>query len=170
MSHDKILLRLAGLACLAGAGLRAAGAFPSLHIPGQGTEASYFAVDLLLSLGLVGLFAGISQFRGWLGVVGFAGALAGFELIRTGERLGGGDAYQRSSAILGLALAVCGLALIGGKGLVRLAGAAWLASLAVGLVGTVLHQAFGFTIASLLFCLGFALGGLVLLQGGPRRG
>ena len=170
MSHDKVLLRLAGLACLAGAGLRAAGAFPSLHIPGQGTEAIYFAVDLLLSLGLVGLFAGIARFRSWLGVVGFAGALAGFELIRTGERLGGGDAYQRSSAILGLALAICALALVGGRGLARYAGVAWLASLAVGLAGTALHLAMGFTIASLLFCLGFALGGLVLLQGGEAGG
>lgn len=166
MSHDKILLRLTGLACLAGAGLRAAGAFPALHIPGQGTEADYFAVDLLLSLGLVGLFCGIARFRSWLGVVGFAGALAGFELIRTGERLGPAGSYQTSAAILGLALAVCGLALAGGKGLPRWAGAAWLGSLAVGLAGTALHLALGFTIASLLFCLGFALGGLVLLQGG----
>src|SRR5258705_12548149 len=109
MSHDKTLLRLAGLACLAGAGLRAAGAFPSLHIPGQGTEALYFAVDLLLTLGLVGLFAGVARLRGWLGVAGFAGALAGFELIRTGERLGGGDAYQRRSTGPGPAPAVAGL-------------------------------------------------------------
>lgn len=170
MSHDKILLRLAGLACLTGAGLRAAGAFPALHVPGQGTEAMYFAVDVLLTLGLVGLFAGIARFRSWLGVVGFAGALAAFELIRTGDRLGGGDSYQRSASVLGLALAVCGLALVSGKGLARYAGAAWLASLAVGLVGTVLHLTLGFTIASLLFCLGFALGGLVLLQGGDKRG
>ena|SRR5258707_596296 len=167
MSHDKILFRLAGLACLVGAGLRTAGAFPALHIPGQGTEANYFAVDLLLSLGLVGLFAGIARLRTWLGVVGFAGAIAGFELIRTGERLGGG--YQSSSAILGLALAVAGLALVGGKSPVRWAGAAWLASLAVGLAGTALHWPMGFTAASLLFCLGFGLGGLVLLQGGERR-
>lgn len=169
MSQDKTLLRLAGAAALAGAGLRAAGAFPALHVPGQGTEALYFAIDLLLTLGLVGLFAGVAQFRGWLGVVGFAGALAGFELIRTGARLGGGDAYQRSSTILGLGLAVAGLALVGGRGLVRWAGAAWLASLAVGLIGAVLQWPLGFTVASLLFCLGFGLGGIVLLQGGERR-
>jgi hypothetical protein len=169
MSKDKTLLQLAGLACLIGAGLRAAGAFPALNLPGQGTEALYFAIDLLLTLGLVGLFVGVARLRTWLGVAGFAGALAGFELIRTGERLGGGDAYQRSSAILGLALAVAGLALVGGKGLSRYAGAAWLASLAVGLAGTALHWPLGFTAASLLFCLGFGLGGLVLLQGGERR-
>jgi hypothetical protein len=168
MSHDKILLRLAGVAAVAGAGLRAAGAFPGLGFPGQGTEALYFAIDLMLSLGLVGLFVGVGRFRTWLGVVGFAAGLAGFELVRTGERLGGG--YQSSSAILGLALAVAGLALLGGKGFVRYAGVAWLASLAVGLAGTALHWAPGFTAASLLFCLGFGLGGIVLLQGGDKRG
>ncbi|HEY0438181.1 MAG TPA: hypothetical protein VGC92_16185 [Phenylobacterium sp.] len=170
MPQDKILLRLAGLACLVGAGLRAAGAFPSLHVPYQGTEALYFAVDLLLTLGLVGLFAGVARFRTWLGVVGFVGALAGFELIRTGARLGGGDAYQRNSAILGLALAVAGLALLGGKGVVRFVGVSWLTSIAVGLAGAALRLPMAFTAASLLFCAGFVFAGVVLLQGGEAGG
>src|SRR4051794_17921644 len=106
MPHDKTLLSLAGAAALAGAALRIAAAFPSVRIPYMGGETLYFAVALLLMLGLVGLFAGIGRFRSWLGVLGFAGALAGFALVRTGDRLGGGDAYQRSAAILGLALAV----------------------------------------------------------------
>ncbi len=174
MRHDTILLRLAGVAALIGAGLRAAAAFPSVHIPVLSPEALYFTIDLLLTLGLVGLFAGIAAFRGWLGAVGFVGAVAGFELVRTGERLGGADAYQRSSAILGLALAVAGIALVRGSGLARYAGGAWIASFAVGLAGTALHWPAAFQAASLLFCAGFALGGLALLAetaagGGPTR-
>lgn len=169
MHREALLLRLAGLAALGGAGLRLAAAFPALRIPGLSGEALYFTVDLLLSLGLVGLFAGSSRFRTWLGALGFAGALAGFELVRTGARLGGPDAYQRGSAILGLGLAVAGLALVQGKGLTRYAGGAWLISLAVGLAGSALHWPAGFLVASLLFCLGFALGGVALLRGADYR-
>jgi hypothetical protein len=170
MRHDSILLRLAGAAALLGAALRVAAAFPAVRLPGLAGEPLYFAVDLLLMLGLVGLFAGISRFRGWLGTLGFVGALAGFALVRTGARLGAIGAYERSSAILGLSLAVAGLALLGGKGLARYAGGAWIASLAVGLAGTALHMPVGFLVASLLFCLGFGLGGLILLRGGDKRG
>lgn len=170
MTNDKSLIQLAGVAALAGAGLRVAAAFPSLHIPSLSGEPLYFAVDLLLTLGLIGLLAGVARFRSWLGVLGFAGAVAGFELVRTGARLGGGDAYQRSSAILALSLAVAGLALVGGKGLSRYVGGAWLASFAIGLLGSLLHWPTGFFAASLLFCLGFGLGGVVLLAGGDSRG
>ena len=170
MRREAIFLRLAGLAALIGAALRLTAAFPALRIPGLSGEALYFTVDVLLTLGLVGLFAGIARFRTWLGALGFLGALAGFELIRTGARLGGGDAYQRGSTVLGLALAIAGVALVQGKGLTRYAGAAWLVSLAVGLAGSVLHWQPAFLVASLFFCLGFALGGIVLLRGGDGKG
>jgi hypothetical protein len=163
MRRQTPLLQLAGVAALAGAGLRVSAAFPSLRIPGLSGESLYFIVDLLLILGLVGLFTGIASFRGWVGVLGFVGAIAGFAMVRTGDRLGGADAYQRASAILALSLAVAGLALLRGPGLARYVGAAWLASFAVGLAGTVLHWPQGFLVASLLFCLGFGFGGLALL-------
>jgi hypothetical protein len=47
-------------------------AFPALKIPGFSGEALYFAIDLLLTLGLVGLFASLAPFRTWLGALGFA--------------------------------------------------------------------------------------------------
>jgi hypothetical protein len=166
MRHDTVLLRLAGLSALTGAALRAAAAFPRLRVPILRPEALYLTIDLLLTLGLIGLFGGIARFRGWLGVLGFVGAVAGLELIRTGERLGGGEAYQRSSAALALSLAVAGVALVREPGLARYAGGAWIASFVVGLAGTALHWAPAFQAASLLFCAGFALGGLVLLVEG----
>jgi hypothetical protein len=165
MPHDKILIRLAGLCALGGAGLRVATAFPSVHVPVLGSEALYLTIDLLLTLGLFGLFAGLSRFRGWLGTLGFVGAVAGFALVRTGERLGERDAYQLASSVLALGLAIAGLALVGCKGIARFAGVAWLASLALGLVGTAVHWGPAFQVASLLFCLGFGLGGLALLLG-----
>jgi hypothetical protein len=169
MSRQTPLLQLAGVAALAGAGLRIGAAFPALKIPALNGELLYFTVDLLLTLGLVGLFAGLAGFRTWLGSLGFAGAIAGFELIRTGDRLGGAEAYQRGSAILALSLAIAGVALARSPGVGRYAGAAWIASLAVGLAGTVFHWAQGFQVASLLFCLGFGLGGAGLLFSGAGR-
>ena len=169
MGHDRRLLRLAGLAALAGAALRVVAAFPSAPVPGLTPEALYLSVDVLLMLGLVGLFAGVPRFRSVLGAVGFVGAVAGFMLVRTGERLGGTDAYQTAAAILAGALTVAGVALASGRGLIRWAGAAWIASFAVGLAGTLLHQEGAFLAASLLFCAGFGMGGVVLLRGGDGR-
>ena len=169
MRQDTLLVRLAGVAALAGAALRLSTAFPVVRIPGLGAEAVYFLIDLLLTIGLIGLVAGVARLRTWLGALGFVGALAGFELIRTGSRLAGPDAYQTSSAVLAFSLGVAGLALVQGKGLGRYAGAAWLASLAVGAGGAMLHWQPAFLVASVLFCAGFAIGGVLLLRGGDNR-
>ncbi len=169
MRLDPTLLRLAGFAALAGALLRLVAAFPAIQISGLGQQSLYFAVDGLLTLGLIGLMAGTDRLRTWLGALGFVGAILGFELIRTGDQLGGEGGYQRGAAVLSLALAIMGLALVRGQSLVRHAGWAWLASFAVGLAGSLAHQPVGFLAASLLFCLGFAIGGVVLLRGGGGR-
>ena len=168
MTRDSLLVRLGGLAALAGAALRAATAFPRVHIPALGPQALYFTIDLLLTAGLVAIFCGVGRMRTWLGALGGLGALAGLLLIRTGDRLGGADGYQRGAAVLALGLALAGLAMLGGKGLTRFAGVAWLASFAVGAAGAMLRWPLGFTVASLLFCAGFALAGVVAVRGGEQ--
>ncbi|MBI1200535.1 MAG: hypothetical protein GC203_21960 [Phenylobacterium sp.] len=166
MRQDTLLLRLAGACALLGALLRLNAAFPTVTIPRLSGETLYLTIDVLLMLGLIGLFAGLPKFRGWLGAAGFVGAILGFALIRTGARLPlPGDAYQTASAVLGLALAVAGAGLVPGGGVGRWVGVGWIASFVVGLAGVALHWPMGFTAASALFCTGFALGGAGLIGG-----
>lgn len=167
--RNDILLRLAGAAALAGAALRLNAAFPTLDIPLLSGEPLYFTIDLLLTLGLIGLFAGFASFRTWLGTLGFAGAIGGFLLIRTGERLLGASAYEVASGVLSGSLAVGGLALVLGGWLGRFVGAAWIGAFVVGLAGTLAHWSMGFTIASAAFCGAFALGGAGLIVGRGLR-
>jgi hypothetical protein len=166
MRQDDLLLRLAGVAALAGAALRLNAAFPTVAIPRLSGEALWFTIDLLLMLGLIGLFTGLAKFRSWLGTVGFVGAVAGFALIRTGARLPlPGDGYQTASAVLAAALALAGLGLVLGGGAGRWIGAGWIAALVVGLAGTLLHWPTGLTAGSALLSASFALGGAILLAG-----
>ena len=166
MRANDLLIRGAGLAALAGAALRLTTAFPQLELGALPDEAAYLVVDVLLTLGLFGLFCGLPKFRGVLGTLGFVGAVAGIELIRTGERLLGASAYETAAAVLSLSLAIAGAALIPAGGLARFVGAAWLASFVVGFAGGLVAWPPAFLIASVLFCVGFALGGGLLLAGG----
>jgi hypothetical protein len=169
MRHDADFLRLAGLAALAAAALRLTAINPQLAIPGLRGETLYFAVDLLITLGLLGMFCGITRFRTLAGAAGFVGALAGVALIRTGERLGGEDAYQRAGLVLIVSLAVAGWSLAARRGLIRYVGLAWLASPVVGALGQALRLPVAQNLAVILFCLGLGLGGVVLTRGGDRQ-
>jgi hypothetical protein len=166
MRQDTLLLRLAGVAALAGALLRLNAAFPTVALPRLSGEALAFATDLLLALGLIGLFAGLPKFRNWLGAAGFVGAVAGFLLVRSGGRLAlPGDDPRTASAVLALSLAAAGASLLPGGGVGRWVGAGWIAALAAGLAGALLHWPMGASVGVALSCAAFALGGAALLGG-----
>ena len=165
MPLDVTLVRFAGFCALAGALLRAIAAWPDLPLLEPSIQKLYFGIDLLLTLGLIGVLADTPRLRTWLGALGFAGALAGIELIRTGDQIGGPGGYSRGTSVLALSLGLVGLVLlIREQGLARLAGLAWIASLIAGLAGSFSGNSQGFLAASLLFCLGFALAGIRLIR------
>ncbi len=169
MPFDITLVRCAGVAALVGALLRALAAWPALPLSDTGMQLLYLVIDFLLTLGLVGAFVEMTRLRTWLGTLGFLGAMGGFLLIRTGDQLGGEGGYARATSVLALALAMVGLVLlVRERGVARLAGLAWIASLATGLVGSFGGVSWGFLAASLLFCLGFALAGLRLIRTEPE--
>jgi hypothetical protein len=167
MSEDRALLRLGGAAAIVGGILRLAAAWPDLPLSPAGREMLYFLVDLVLVLGLIGLFGGLPRFRSWLGWMGFVGAVAGFLMVRTGDRLAGPGSYMIAASVVAAALALAGLSLITAKGLVRYTGAAWIASFLVAMGGVIVKAPGSFLVASLLFCLGFILGGVALVREQP---
>jgi hypothetical protein len=169
MTTDRILFRIAGVAAMAGALLRLVTAIPSILAGRQGREGLYLTVDLLLLFGLFGLFAHQARLRRGIGPLGFAIAVLGFVLIRTGPRIGAFATYEFAASVLAIGLAVMAASVIRVHGWMRATGAAWIASLVVGLVGAALRAPFGFLAASLLFCLGFAFAGMLLLASPEAR-
>ena len=166
MRHDTLLLRLAGGCAILGAALRLNVAFPTVSVPNLSREALEFAIDALLALGLVGLFAGFQRFRTWAAAAGFVGALLGILLIRTGGRLPlPGGSGQTAATVLALSLAVAGAGLVPGGGVARWMGVGWIAAFALGLAGTLLHWPTGAVAAVALTCAAFALGGAGLVGG-----
>jgi hypothetical protein len=151
-----------------GAALRLATTVPGgLNTPPL-AEPVYFTIDVLLTLGLIGLFTGMSALRTRAGAIGFALAILGILTIRTGPRLLSGQTYYTVGAgLIALGLAIAGLNLIRTQGLTRLVGAAWIASFVVGMFAAMSGIGALITLAAILFCVGFGIGGLFLVQ---RRG
>jgi hypothetical protein len=166
MRHDTLLLRLAGACAILGAALRLNAAFPTVTIPRLSREGLEFAIDALLVLGLMGLFAGFQRFRTWAAAVGFVGAVLAILLSRTGGRLPlPGGSHHTAATVLALSLAVAGAGLFPGGGVARWMGVGWIAAFAVGLAATLLHWPPGAVAAIALTCAAFALGGAGLLGG-----
>nr|QQZ51439.1 hypothetical protein JKL49_10720 [Phenylobacterium glaciei] len=92
----------------------------------------------------------------------------GLLLIRTGTRIGPFATYTFGTAVLALGLALMGAMIIRSGGWAAATGGAWIASLVVGLLGTLLHTQAGFLIASVLFVLGLGSAAGVLFTQGSR--
>lgn len=160
MMLDRTVFRLAALAALFGVVLRLVAALPLFPTGQVATEWLYMTIDYLLLLGLSGVLAREPRLRNPIGISGFVIATAGIFLIRTGLRVGPAGAYQNAAAVFSIGLALIGVATLRTEPLLRSAGFAWLASLLVG--ATAANLPGGFLVASLLFCLGFALAGIWL--------
>lgn len=161
-----MLYRLAGAAALAGGLLRIASSFPIIH-DAITLEWLYTGIDVLLLMGLIGIYLQRAERLGFLGLASFGVALAALSFI------GGPDAdpfgfstYEQGAAAL--AIAMVGLSMawvrVGEKPIWP--ALCWFGSVvAVGLLGLIPPLApYGLPAAGVLFGLGFALGGLGLLR------
>ena len=157
------LLRLAAVAGIVGAVLRALFVAPVTAISPAEAEIAYLVVDCLLVLALSGLVAGVAEFRTPLGVLGYAGAVIGLLIVRSAGRLGDeAAAYQLGSEVVALSLAVAGVALMRRPGLARGAGLSWIASLGLGAAAGLLNQPALLLAAAVMFCVGMILANLDL--------
>lgn len=163
----QILFRLSGAAALAGGLLRTLSALP-LQLDAVPQEALWDVIDILLTLGLIGIYLARAGELGFLGLAAFVMAMASLSFI------GGPDAdpfgfstYEQGAA--GLAVSLVGLSLAwlraGRKQLA--APLLWFASvLAVGVLGVLpdpLPQ-YGPPLAGALFGAAFAAAGWDLMK------
>lgn len=159
------LYRLAGVAAIAGGLLRIAASFPLTQDEVM-LQWLYAGIDVLLLMGLVGIYLQRAERLGFLGLASFGVAVAALSFI------GGPDAdpfgfstYEQGAAALAIALVGLSMAWVRGGEKPVWPALAWFASVvAVGLLATIQPlAAYGLPAAGVLFGLGFVLAGLPLI-------
>lgn len=156
------LVGVLGLAAMAGGALRIVDSFTTQMFSAGTLAMLYFLTDVLLLLGIAGIYWSRRDKVGIAGVGGMAIFTIGIILIRVAAFGGLGASGYR----LGAAVAVLGLALVSAEALLLrnglyLSALSWLAALALGVAG-----AFGVTpdvmtiLAGVAFGAGFVAAGL----------
>lgn len=162
------LYRLAGLAALSGGALRIVAAFQVTQ-DAVTLEWLYTAIDVLLLMGLMGIYLSRAERLGYLGLASFGIAVASLSFI------GGPDAdvfgfstYEQGAAALAIAMVGFSIAWLQRGERPIWAPMCWFGSVvAVGAFALIPPLApYGFVAAGVLFGLGFALAGFELIK--PR--
>lgn len=167
--NEYALFRLSGLAALSGGALRILTAFAWTEDRIL-LEWTYAAIDVLLLLGLMGVYLVRAPKLGFLGVTSFIVAMAALSFI------GGPDAdpfgfstYEQGAATLLIALIGMSIAWLRAGERPLAPPLAWIGSaVAVGVFALLPAPLpnYGLTTAGILFGLGFVLSGLSLMR--PR--
>lgn len=159
------LYRLSGVAAIVGGLLRIASSSPLIEDETT-LQWLYTGIDILLLMGIIGIYLQRAERLGFLGLTSFGVAVAALSFI------GGPDAdpfgfstYEQGAAALAIALVGLSMAWVRAGEKPVWPALAWFASVvAVGLLGTIQPLApFGMPAAGVLFGLGFVLAGLPLV-------
>ncbi len=165
------LLRLSGAAALAGGALRVV---VSIWLPEDpaAREWLYAAIDVLLLLGLMGVYLARASRLGFLGLASFAVAVAALSFI------GGPDAdpfgfstYEEGATALAIAMVGLSIAWLRARERPFIAPLAWFGSIiAVGALAMLPAPLpdHGLTFAGLLFGVGFISAGIDLVRAADR--
>lgn len=164
--NAKQLFALSGVAAIAGGLLRILAAFPLITDPVT-LEWLYTAIDVLLLMGLMGIYLARAVRLGFLGLASFGVAVTALSFI------GGPDAdpfefstYEEGATALAIAMVGLSIAWLQRGERPIWAPLCWFGSVVcVGLLNFIpLLTQYGFMLAGILFGLGFALAGLELLR------
>ncbi len=167
LMNAPVLFRLAGFAALAGGLLRIASALP-LPLNDVAQQALWDCIDVLLTLGLIGVYLIRAEKLALLGLASFAAAIAALSFI------GGPDSdpygfstYEQGAAVLVIALIGLSLAWLRAGERPLSPPVLWFASAVAAGVMAWLPSPLpehGFAVAGMLFGAGFAAAGLDLLR------
>jgi len=160
------LLRLSGIAAIAGGALRVADGLliTSAAIPIQ--QFAYFFTDLMLMFGLCGIYLVRSNRLGLAGLVGFVFSFTGILMVRTSAlSLFGFSAYLIGASVTLLGVVGIGTAMLIHNVFPKLAPLLWIASLIIGVVSLLpIAMRWGVTLAGVTFGIGFIVAGISLLS------
>lgn len=128
--------------------------------PGINLEVYYMVIDVLILLGLLGIYLKVHESAGKLGFMGFLPAVIGTAIIAgPGDKIGDFDVYVLGATMISIGLSIFGLAVFKLGRLFQIAAILWIVSCLVGIGGFALGTPETFTIAGVTFGLGLIAAG-----------
>jgi len=152
----EVLLRLSAVAAILGGGLRVLDAFINGNMRVQ--QVAYFVTDTMLIFGLCGIYLSRSNRLGLVGLLGFVSSVIGLLIVRSF----GQSAYLVGASVTLLGMVAISVAMLVRAAFQRLAPTLWIASLIVGVIALPFKLTWGFTVAGIIFGLGFVAAGISL--------
>ena len=159
--RTEAFLKLGGVAAIAGGALRLSETLLKAATTGHALQLSYFTIDVLLLLGLVGWYSWRAEKLGIAGLIGFVSGVVGILAIRSANLFG------TQGYMLGATLLLVGLAVMNTPALIRREGPIcppllWLIALICGL-GSLAYPPLAF-VAGTVFGIGYIFAGISLLR------
>ena len=164
--HDRTVLRLAGVVTIVGAAIDVVAPFLIYpHLVEPQPHLVYVAIDLLLMIGMLGVWSASKRTASVLGLVGFVLGLLGVMLVRTSSaKIFGEASYMIASSIWSIGMVVWAIDLLRAKTF-RISAGLWIAALVIGLVGVALKDHGPVAhVAKMSFILGFIVAGVQLIK------
>jgi len=165
MQH-RTVLRLAGVATLVGAAVDIVAPFLIYpHLVEPQPHLVYVAIDLLLMIGMLGVWSASRASASVLGLIGFVLGLLGVMLVRTSSaKIFGEASYMIASSVWSIGMVVWAIDLLRAKAF-RISAGLWIAALVIGLVGVALKDHGPVAhVAKISFIAGFVCAGLGLIK------
>jgi hypothetical protein len=159
-------LRLCGVAAIAGGALRVGDAFLAVTTAVHAQRVAYAVTDLMLILGLCGIYLPRRKTLGMVGFLGFVASIAGLAIVRSsGLNLLGPNCYLIGATVTLVGVVAMGAVMLVRKAFPKLAPALWIASVVVGLIGLMSAKlGWAVALAGVIFGVGFVVAGINVLQ------
>lgn len=164
--QQRTVLRLAGAAVLAGSVVDIVAPYLIYpHLVEPQPHLVYVAIDLLLMIGMLGVWSASRVGASALGLIGFVLGLLGVMLVRTSSaKIFGEASYMIASSLWSIGMVIWAVDLLRAKAF-RLSAGLWIAALIIGLVGVALKDHGPVAhVAKMSFIAGFACAGLHLIR------
>src|SRR6202162_2371069 len=159
-------LRLCGVTAIAGGALRVCDAFLAATTSVHTQQIAYAVTDLMLLLGLCGVYLPRRKTLGLVGFLGFVALIAGFAIVRSsGLTLLGPNSYMIGATVTLIGVVAMGAVMLVRRAFPKLAPALWIASFVVGLIGLMSAKlGLAVVLAGVIFGVGFVVAGINVLQ------
>lgn len=163
---NRTVLRLAGVATIVGSAIDVVAPFliyPRLVDPQP--HLVYVLIDLLLMIGMLGVWSASKRSASALGLAGFVLALLGVMLVRTSSaKIFGEASYMIASSLWSIGMVLWAVDLLRAK-VFSISAGLWIAALVIGLAGLALKDHGPIAhVAKMSFILGFIVAGLDLVR------